>query len=226
MSDEKKLELMLCVPSLTRGGIHPRTFQSLWSLRLPPKENMVLLAPVDRPTTSSRSDAIRMAKEFGVDSLLFIDSDMEFQPDLYERLKAVDADIVCGLFWQRRVPSHPTICTKAKAEDGTDVLKTIIPNGKIMEVDACGMAATLIKKPVLDWCEYPAFQHMGAISEDYVFCLRAGHAGFSIKCDTSVKVAHRGDIAFNGQPILTYPGMVDLSFPFGEVGDGSSLTAV
>ena len=91
-------------------------------------------------------------------------------------------------------------------------------------MDACGMAATLIKKPVLDWAEYPAFRHLGWLSEDFEFCLRAKEAGFTIKCDTALQVAHRGDIAFNGQPVLTYPGMNTLSFPFGEVGDGSSIT--
>ena len=187
---------------------------------------MAFLMPVDRPTTSARSDAVRMAKDFEAESLLFLDSDMEWTPDLYDRLKAVSGDIVCAMFWNRRVPSYPTICTRAKAEDGTDLLKTIVPDGTIQDIDACGMAATLIRKPVLDWASYPAFQHLGAISEDFVFCLKAKDAGFSVRCDTSIQVAHRGDVAFNGQPILSYPGMSELSFPFGEVGDGSVLQAV
>ena len=226
MSDAQKLEVMVVMPALTRGGVHPRTVQSLWSLRLPPKDNMVFMMPIDRPTTSSRSDAMKMAKELNVESLLFLDSDMEWEPDLYEKLKAVDADIVCGLFWQRRVPSHPTICTKVKMADGTDSLRTIIPDGTVMDVDACGMAATLIRKNVIQAFDYPAFQHLGALSEDFVFCLHARDRGFTIKCDTTAKVAHRGDVAFNGQPVLSYPGLTDLSFPFGEVGDGSTLTPV
>ena len=220
------LELLLCVPALSRGGVHPRTVQSLWALDLPTKDKIAFLMPVDRPTTGARSDAVRIAKDVGAESLLFIDSDMEFQPDLYRRLLAVDADIVCALFWQRRVPSFPTITVRGKAKDGTDVLETILPTGRVENVDACGMAATLIRKKVLDWCDYPAFQHLGAMSEDFVFCLKARDAGFSIKCDTSLKVAHRGDVAFNGQPILSYRGMTELSFPFGEVGDGSVVVPV
>lgn len=222
----EKIEVMVVVPMLTKGGLHPRTFQSLWSLRLPPKRNVLMFCPVDRPTTSSRSDAIVNAKEFEVESLLFVDSDMEFEPDAYERLKAVDADIVCGLFWQRRVPSFPTITKRIKKEDGTDGLQTIVPDGTVQDVDACGMAFTLLRKPVLDWATYPSFQHLGWISEDYAFCLKARDAGFRIKCDTSLQIAHRGDVAFNGQPILTHPDCSSLSFPFGEVGDGSSLKAV
>jgi len=187
---------------------------------------MAFMMPVDRPTTSSRSDAIVSAREYEAESLLFLDSDMEWESDLYERLQAVDADIVCALFWQRRVPSYPTICKKVKKDDGTDGLQSIVPDGSVMEVDACGMAATLIRKPVLDWAGYPSFQHLGWLSEDYHFCLKARDAGFIIKCDTSLHVAHRGDCAFNGQPILTHPDCSTLSFPFGEVGDGSSLKAV
>lgn len=224
--DGQKLEVLVVIPCLTRGGVHPRFFQSFIALDLPPKESRAVLVPVDRPTTSSRSDAVRLAKELDAESLLFLDSDMEFQPDLYNRLKQVPGDISCCLFWQRRVPSHPTICKKKKAEDGTDLLETIIPDETVQEIDACGMAATLIRKPVLRWAEYPAFQHLGWMSEDFHFCLRAKEAGFKIFCDTSIKVAHRGDIAFNGQPILSYDGMNDLSFPFGEVGDGSVVQAV
>jgi GT2 family glycosyltransferase len=151
---------------------------------------------------------------------------MEFQPDLWERLNKIEADIACGMFWQRRVPSHPTIAVKVKAKDGTDALQTIVPDEKVQDVDVCGMAATLIRKPVLDWAEYPAFRHLGWLSEDFEFCLQAGNKGFKIKCDTSLKVAHRGDIAFNGQPILSYKGMTDICFPFGMDGDGSKTEAV
>lgn len=220
---------MLCIPMMLRGGMHPRTVASLWAMRhhLPDKDLMITMFPTDRPTAGARSDALRAAQEWDVDSLLFIDSDMEFQPDLYERLKAIDGDIVCGLFHNKRVPSYTTICKKEKhPTNGTDILVPIPVDGKVQEVDACGMAATLIRRPVLEWATYPAFKHLGWISEDYEFCLQAREAGFTIRCDTSLRVAHRGDIAFNGQPVLSYPGMEDLSVPFGYAGEGSRLEAV
>lgn len=203
------------MPALTRGGVHPRTFQSLWALKLPNKPNMMTFVPTDRPTTSARSDALRTAKEFNAESVLFVDSDMEFEPDAYERLKKVKGDIVCGLFFNRSAPCYPTICIKEKAEDGTDRLKTIIPDGKIQDVDACGMAFTLIRKPVIQHFDYPAFQHLGFLSEDYSFCLRARQAGFSVRCDTSLLISHRGDIGFAGQPTLRTEESSALSFPYG-----------
>lgn len=220
MPDDKKIELVLCMPMLVRGGCHIATVSSLWALRhyLPEKDRMLTMFPMDRPTTSARSDAVELARQVNADALLFIDSDMEFEPDLYDRLKAIDADISCGLFWTKHIPSFPTIGRKVEMEDGTHSIKSIMPDGKVQDVDACGMAATLIRKNVLqdDRFKYPAFQHLGALSEDFVFCLRARDAGYSIKCDTSLKVAHRGDVAFNGQPILTHPDLKTLSEPFGK----------
>lgn len=216
----KKIELLLCMPMLVRGGCHAKTLHSLWAMRHKIPDDTLSFFPMDRPTTSARSDAVELARQLGAEALLFIDSDMEFEEDLYERLLAVDADIACGLFWSKQVPSFPTICRKVKMEDGTDSLKTIVPDDTVQEIDACGMAATLIRKSVLqhERFKYPAFQHLGALSEDFAFCLHAKDAGFSIKCDTSIKVAHRGDVAFNGQPILTHPDLKTLSHPFGEVG--------
>jgi glycosyltransferase involved in cell wall biosynthesis len=220
-----KVELVLAIPMLQRSGLHPATFYSVWTMRhsLPDREHLVSLFPVDQPTATARSEAFQTARDVDADALLFIDSDMEFQPDLYQRLNKIDADIACGLFWTKRIPSFPTICVKAKMTDGTDALKNIVPNGKVMDADACGMAATLIRRKVLqsDRFAYPAFKHLGYMGEDFHFCLVARDAGFTIKCDTSVKVAHRGDIAFNGQPILTHPDLKQLTNPFGEVGEAS-----
>jgi len=214
------------MPCLTRGGVHPRTMQSLWALKIPDKSKRLVMFPTDRPTTSARSDALRMAKEFNAESLLFIDSDMEFEPDAYERLRKVQGDIVCGLFWNRTAPSYPTITVRDKAEDGTDRLRTIQPDGKVQDVDACGMAFTLIRKPVIQHFEYPAFQHLGALSEDFHFCLKAKHAGFTVRCDTGLPISHRGDVGFCGQGDLTKPESIALSFPFGAMRERESWKTV
>ena len=215
---------MVSVPQLTRSGLHPRTAQSLTALWLPQKSKMARLDPYDRPTASARSDVFRRAKELKVEALLFIDSDMEFQEDSYERLKRVPGDIVCGLFFNKTCPSYPTIIRKKKAEDGkTDLLVPITPDGKVQDVDGCGMAFTLIRKRVIESIEYPAFPHTGWMSEDYVFCLRCRERGFTIRCDTGLLIAHRGDIAFCGQPALSSPESVALSFPFGTVNERESV---
>lgn len=172
--------------------------------------------PIDRPTASARSDAIQQAKEFNAKALLFIDSDMEFEENSWRRLNQVKADIACGLFYNRTAPSYPTITNRGpKAENGKDTLVPITPDGKVQDIEACGMAFTLIRKPVIQATRYPAFQHLGWISEDFLFCLWAKEKGFTVKCDTGLPISHRGDIGFCGQPDLLKPDAGVLSFPFG-----------
>lgn len=231
MPEGHKVELVLCMPMLARSGCHANTLNSLWSIRhtLPDKDRMVTMFPMDRPTTSARSDALEVARQVDADALLFIDSDMEFEPDAWERLQKVEGDIVSGLFWTKRIPSYPTIGIKVGMPDGTDSIRSIVPDGKVQKVDVCGMAFTLIRKPVIqhERFRYPAFKHLGALSEDYAFCLHARDVGFTVRCDTGLKIAHRGDMAFNGQPILTHPDLKTLSNPFGvQYEEGEVLRGV
>ena len=209
------------MPATTRAGIHPKTFQSYLRLQLPGMK--VFNMPTDVPTVSARNTALQVAHEMGAKALLFIDSDMEFQSDAYQRLNKVKGDIVCGLFYTRSAPSVPTIMVSQAEDDGKNFsLRTIVPDGKVMDVDACGMAFTLIREPVMKWAieksvkdGLPPFRHV-VFGEDLDFCMRARKAGFSVKCDTSVKIAHRGDVGFNGQPELVNPQSGYLNHPFGN----------
>lgn len=214
------------MPQLTRCGLHPRTAQSLTALSLPSKDRLIRFDPFDRPTTSARSDVLQRAKEFKAEAVLFIDSDMEFEPDAYYRLARVKGDIVCGLFYNKTCPSYPTSKRREKTEDGKLVFVPIVPDKKVQDIDVCGMAFTLIRKPVIDAFDYPAFVHTGWASEDYVFCMRARERGFTVRCDTGLLIAHRGDIAFCGQPVLAAPESIALSFPFGAVNERESWKAV
>lgn len=180
--------------------------------------------PCDVPTVSARNTSIQIAHEVGAKALLFIDSDMEFQADAYQRLQKVRGDIVCGLFYTRSAPSVPTIMVSQPDTDGGKgfTLRTVVPSGGIMDADACGMAFTLIREPVIKWAieqskkdALPPFRHV-VFGEDLDFCLRARKAGFIIKCDTSIRIAHRGDVAFNGQPELVSPQSGYLNHPFGN----------
>jgi len=148
---------------------------------------------------------------------------MEFTADAYDRLAKVKADIVCGLFYTRSTPSTPTVMVRADEGDGKFSLRSIVPDGKVQEIHACGMAFTLIRESAIKWAiedsvktGLPPFRHV-VLSEDLDFVNRATMAGLSAKCDTSVVIGHRGEICFAGQPELTHPLSGHLTNPFGTV---------
>ena len=67
------------------------------------------------------------------------------------------------------------------------------PEGELFEVDGAGMAAMLIRATVLKEIfetQKALFAPIPGYGEDVSFCLRARKAGFTIWCDSRVKVGH------------------------------------
>lgn len=177
--------------------------------------------PCDVPTTTARNILLEAALASGARALLFIDSDMEFLPDAFEKLDKIKAEIVTGLFYTRHTPSTPTIMLRSDEKDGKYSLRSIVPDGNIQDIHACGLAFTIIRRPVLEWAVkesiatgLPPFRHL-VLGEDMDFVDRATRAGFKAKCDTSVIIAHRGEIGYAGQPETTQPTSGHLKNPFG-----------
>ena len=149
------------------------------------------------------------------DWILFIDSDMVFQPSaiktLIETQVKFNLDMVGGLCFQRAAPYQPTLYVKAKeAEHGYTFLESWDEDSAV-EVDASGMAFMLIHRRVFDrilqhWTgeDFPDLEtrkHMppppfftwgGEYGEDFMFCRQAKEAGCRVFVDTSVKIGHVG----------------------------------
>lgn len=87
------------------------------------------------------------------DWILFIDSDMVWQPEaikvLVETRDKFDLDIVGGLCFQRGDPYQPTLYKKAATGGGYTYLEKW-PENAAYEVDATGMAFCLVHKRVFD----------------------------------------------------------------------------
>jgi len=124
--------------------------------------------------------------------LMFIDSDMVFQGDVIDKLIAHNKDIVSALAFMKRPPFDP--CIFDKLSDGQYLSKRNFPENQLIEVDAVGMACTLIKKKVLKKLKAPHFENIkvgkSLLGEDVSFCQKAKEAGFKVYCDTSVLVGH------------------------------------
>jgi len=154
------------------------------------------------------------------DWILFIDSDMVFQPGavktLIETQKKFDLDIVGGLCFQRTPPYQPTMYVMAaNAKHGYTFIEDWAEDAAV-EVDATGMAFCLIHKRVFDRIlrhntgegfadlevrrnetPPPFFRWEGQYGEDFLLCREAKETGSKIFVDTSVKIGH------SGQTIIT-----------------------
>lgn len=143
----------------------------------------------------------------GCDYVLWIDSDMLFEPDALEQLLDNDKEFVCGQFFSRRPPFEPCVFSEAEirvVDDGNAVIPYNVRieefPSQLFEIAACGFAFTLTKTESLAAVMSEAglpFQPCGGFGEDLSFCVRARDAGFKLFCDPACKIGHLGKMVVN-----------------------------
>lgn len=150
---------------------------------------------------TSRNSLATQAIQCDADYVLWLDSDMVFEPDLLERMMAVlkenDLDILTGLYFRRVPPYTPVLFNELEIVDGEGCKWTEfteIPD-KLFEVGGCGFGCVLMKTdPFYD--VQSKFNNMfapfGYTGEDLAFCWRARQCGFKIYCDPDIICGHVG----------------------------------
>ena len=139
------------------------------------------------------------ALEFKCDYLFMIDDDMLAPVDIFYRLVAHDVDIVAPLAFTRN-PPHKVVMFKTI--EGFDqvvgkpyFINTTVnnyPKDKLVECDAVGFGAALIKTEVFKKMKVPYFMGSIGTGEDIHFCLAAKKLGFRVFMDTATKLGHLG----------------------------------
>ena len=148
----------------------------------------------------SRNLLSKKASEEGFDRILWLDSDVTFKPDMFERLsKRLDEgyQFVSGLYVKRKTPIEPTIFKTVYMMD--DKLPKAdcyfdYPEG-IFEIAACGFGAVMMDICVLNsvGMEFGLpFSPILGFSEDISFCMRAKQVGYKLYCDSTIKLGHIG----------------------------------
>lgn len=163
----------------------------------------------------ARNMLAQEAIDTGADRILFIDSDMYFMHDMMERMAAdLDngADFVCGIYFKRHLPTLPCIYQSIDIEDkdGDPIGKTEIyadyPKDTIFEIDACGFGAVMMNvsmlKNVYETFGNPFIPYAGLFGEDLSFCWRAKQLGYTLLCDSRIKVGHVGTFVYSEQHYL------------------------
>lgn len=148
-------------------------------------------------------------------SLLLLDDDMEFPLDALDRLRNnvqnMDYDIAQGFCTHKTIPPHAVVLRLM--EQPTAPLSfhgelygalADIPDESVVDVDAVGLAFTLIKRHVIQdmvngygarhssWFEWGRHTE----GEDIVFSRICREHGFSMCVDTNVKIGHIGKYTY------------------------------
>ena len=148
----------------------------------------------------SRNALAMSALEMKADLVLWLDSDMVFDPDLLERLLAdinSGRDIVTALYFSRQYPYPPVIYSKTGFENDKPVCETYhdYPSDTVFKVEGCGFGAVLMKTGVLSDINNRFdnfFAPLIGFGEDLSFCIRARECGYDIWCDSGIRTGHLG----------------------------------
>ena len=197
------MKTLIAIPCMSM--VHTMFMASLIQLKI---EGDVQFSMTDSSLIyDARNRLGQKAVEEGFDRVLWLDSDMTFEPDIFLKLsKWLDEgyDFVSGLYFKRRQPIEPVIYSAigTKQKDGEALPFSDwydnYPEG-IFEIAGCGfgcvMMNTNVIKEVAEKYGLP-FSPILGFGEDLSFCCRASQAGFKMYCDSNIKLGHLGNYTF------------------------------
>lgn len=152
---------------------------------------------------NARNELARQAIKSEADWVLWLDSDMVFEPDLLKKMLKVceenNIDFLTGLCFRRKPPYTPTLFDRLdKMEHGASYTTIMsVPEGRF-KVGGCGFAGVLMSTDVL--LSVAArfggrmFDPLEGFGEDVSFCWRARQCGYEIWCDSDIELGHIGNM--------------------------------
>ena len=152
---------------------------------------------------NARNELARQAIKSEADWVLWLDSDMVFEPDLLKKMLKVceenDIDFLTGLCFRRKPPYTPTLFDRLdKMEHGASYTTIMsVPEGRF-KVGGCGFAGVLMSTDVL--LSVAArfggrmFDPLEGFGEDVSFCWRARQCGYESWCDSDIELGHIGSM--------------------------------
>jgi hypothetical protein len=148
----------------------------------------------------AREFLAEMALKHECDYLFMIDDDMLAPFDLPFQLLKHDRDIVGALAFTRNAPHNPVIYQLKQGWDKVSRSRYYAnqhilnyPRNSLVECDAIGFGAVLIKTELFKKMPKPWFMSSASTGEDVLFCAKAREAGFKIYMDTAQKLGHLSD---------------------------------
>lgn len=194
------MKTLICIPCMDM--VHTEFMKSLMGMRRVGETKITISC--SSLIYDARNSMARRAVKENFDRVLWLDSDMSFEPDLMERLSArldEGREFVTGLYFTRKAPVRPVIysqCGYYEREEGVAPIAIWYddyPKDDIFRIEGAGfggvmMTVDLIKK-VADKFGLP-FAPMLGFGEDLSFCGRANQCGAELWCDSTIKMGHVG----------------------------------
>ena len=153
----------------------------------------------------ARDKLARYAMSNGFTHILWLDSDMVFEPEILEDLQFSGKPFVTGIAHGRRKPYMSCLFKSYTPEVVRWEYKDYPHN--TFEVAACGMACTLIETKILEdvIMKYnTAFTPTEYWGEDVAFCDRARSFGYKPYAEPGVRVGHVGHITIYPEDSFSY----------------------
>lgn len=201
------MKTLIAIPCM--GNVPWEFAQSL--IYLQKGNDVSVLFKPDSLIYDSRNLISLTAIENNFDCVMWLDSDIVFQPDTLQRLRhdmeTNQLDMVSGIYFKRSFPTSPviyeTLEEPARQPDGRLAKKIIpftnYPEHDLFRIAGCGFGCVLtsvkLLKSVWDWYG-PAFAPYPWAGEDLSFCYRVNKLGYQIWCDSSVSCGHVGKYIF------------------------------
>lgn len=185
-------DLIMCVPR--REEVKGRFWKDTLMMWKPPSFQIA-----DHTNSSDvaglRNELAKFALQNRYRKALFCDSDMEIPRDAIFRLMQINAPIAAGYFFARYDPYFPCAFRLVKDDNREDAFVSIYePNTGVKEVDAVGMAFTLIDVDVFRKLKGPPWFKVDRFGEDVGFCYRVRkELNLKIFCDTDLIIRHTGE---------------------------------
>lgn len=187
-------KILIAIPCMDM--VSARFAQSLATLKKVGKCTVSFL--IGSLVYDSRNKLAGYALEMEADYILWLDSDMVFQPDTLERMmdtlnKHPHIDILSGLYFRRTTPFTPVLFNKLERDGETLVFEDVkkIPDD-LFEVAGCGFGCVLMKTDCLFDIGINWFTPFVDAGEDCAFCMRAREKGYKIYCDPNISLGHMG----------------------------------
>lgn len=136
----------------------------------------------------------------GFDAVLWLDSDMTFDGDAFEKFwKRLDegAEFVSGLAFTRKPPSHPVVYEFIGTIDNVPTATPVkeYPENGIFEINGAGLGICMMTTNLIDRVqrEYGLpFSPVMGFGEDLSFCMRVHELGVPMFCDSGIRAGHLG----------------------------------